>query len=133
MDTSETYIKMCEKAVEIQAGKKFQGTEVGDYFYDHDKGLVAWQFCMANLIPIRYIYLPTQDQLQEMVEVDYKELLFLLDVFIDVIDSTRIYDYITSMEQLWLAFVYKEKYNKVWNGTDWVADKVLESKTAGEK
>jgi len=25
----------------------------------------------------------------------------------------------TSMEQLWLAFVMKEKYGKVWNGEDW--------------
>jgi hypothetical protein len=25
-----------------------------------------------------------------------------------------------SWEQLWLAFVMKEKYNKVWNGEDWV-------------
>jgi hypothetical protein len=25
-----------------------------------------------------------------------------------------------SPEQLWLAFVMKEKYNKVWNGEDWV-------------
>ncbi len=27
-----------------------------------------------------------------------------------------------SMEQLWLAFVMKEKYNKTWNGTDWKID-----------
>ena len=27
----------------------------------------------------------------------------------------------TSMEQLWLAFVMKEKYNKTWNGKDWVS------------
>jgi len=26
----------------------------------------------------------------------------------------------TSMEQLWLAFVMNEKYNKVWNGKDWM-------------
>jgi len=24
-----------------------------------------------------------------------------------------------SMEQLWLAFVMKEKFDKVWNGEDW--------------
>jgi hypothetical protein len=27
-----------------------------------------------------------------------------------------------SMEQLWLAFVLKEKYGKVWSGTDWVKE-----------
>lgn len=26
-----------------------------------------------------------------------------------------------SMEQLWLAFVVKTRWNKVWSGTDWVA------------
>ena len=26
----------------------------------------------------------------------------------------------TSMEQLWLAFIMREKYQKVWSGTEWV-------------
>ncbi len=33
------------------------------------------------------------------------------------------YDYIKqfdSMEQLWLAFVMKENYNKVWNNNEWI-------------
>jgi hypothetical protein len=25
-----------------------------------------------------------------------------------------------SFNELWLAFVMKEKYNKIWNGKDWV-------------
>ena len=25
----------------------------------------------------------------------------------------------SSMEQLWLAFVMSEKYNKIWNGKEW--------------
>ncbi len=29
--------------------------------------------------------------------------------------------YLGSMEQLWLAFVMKEKYNKVWTGEEWVS------------
>lgn len=29
-------------------------------------------------------------------------------------------DYFNSMEQLWLAFVMKEKHNKTWNGKEWV-------------
>jgi len=28
-----------------------------------------------------------------------------------------------SMEQLWLAFVMKEKYNKIWNGENWIKEK----------
>ena len=26
----------------------------------------------------------------------------------------------TSMEQLWLAFVMKERYSKLWNGEEWI-------------
>ena len=34
-------------------------------------------------------------------------------------DYRREYKF-ASMEQLWLAFVMKELYSKVWNGEDWV-------------
>ena len=27
-----------------------------------------------------------------------------------------------TQEQLWLAFIMKEKYNKVWNGEDWIKE-----------
>lgn len=74
-------------------------------------------------------WLPTQDQLQEMVDRPLWQLNF---GFIDwLCDTDEGYDegYIqhhhlsfTSMEQLWLAFVMKEKYNKVWNGAKWIKE-----------
>jgi len=71
------------------------------------------------------VWLPRQDQLQEMVFelVQSKpgkcrtRLMKLFAEFLEFVgDSGANYD---SFEQLWLAFVMKEKYNKVWNGNDW--------------
>ena len=31
-------------------------------------------------------------------------------------------EFFDSMEQLWLAFVMKKKYGKVWNGEEWEVD-----------
>jgi hypothetical protein len=156
MDTSETYIKMCEKAVKIQKlrhkptkddsiepwldGDFFcihppveypdEDDEIGigyncnDYFYSQPEGDAVW--------------LPRQDQLQEMVigkgvlAGDWLDVLehFVMDEggLFDLFDTHRIdttYNYTKSFEQLWLAFVMKKKYNKVWDGEDWVIGKVL--------
>jgi len=117
MDTTETFIKMRRKAIPYLGlgrpvdnpcsgmGHNIKVDTRGNWYYG--KGYELFQ-------------LERQDQLQEMMAVDYKELLFCLDVFIDTIDSTRIYDYITSREQLELALVMKERYSRRWNGEDWV-------------
>ncbi|KKK85112.1 hypothetical protein LCGC14_2776590 [marine sediment metagenome] len=65
----------------------------------------------------RYVWLPTQSQLQEMVSGGDKPFdigLLFGRAFRFLMDGNC--EYITSMEQLWLAFVMKEKYNKVWDG-----------------
>ena len=84
-----------------------------------------------------FVWLPRQDQLQRMVYEDcvancektthweLKQFYFEL-----LLDAHKLYawyqsegydyDHLDSMEQLWLAFVMKEKYNKTWNGEDWV-------------
>lgn len=142
MDTSETYIKMrlaaaqwlgmgCKPETDIMANagrdlslgsplilrvetyKRISGDVwldlKGDYYYD--SGVGACQ-------------LEGQDQLQEMI--NYFGLLDKLLKFAkfaqDNIDPYFEEDKheFTSMEQLWLAFVMKEKYNKVWNGEVWI-------------
>jgi len=151
MDTSETYIKMCEKAVEIQEGH----IQLGDYFaiIGSDEGdldgvnLFHDGKCVKRVVEPydsldvqdailafggKYIWLPRQDQLQEMVTgkgVLSGDWLDVLDHFVmdegglfDFFDAHRIdetYNYVKSMEQLWLAFVMKEKYKKVWDGEEW--------------
>lgn len=99
MDTSETYVKMCEKAEEIQ--KQKQLFDVEDFYYDN-----TW--------------LPRQDQLQEMVlkpantRIDsiYRYISFL-GIFMA---TCLLFD---SLEKYQLAFVMKEKYGKIWNGGEW--------------
>ena len=130
MDTSETYIKMCEKAGEIQ--KLWKPNEEFDLAY--------CEYChkchrILGEHKDSYIWLPRQDQLQEMVSPNKERLAGLITAF-DVFlynegerlpegenHLNSIETHYTSMEQLWLAFIMKEKYNKVWNNGDWVEAK----------
>lgn len=140
MDTSETYIKMCEKAVEIQAiwhnpeligtypsNKGFglhyeQGYEGSFYAYSGWRiGLVDYEYCTSYDKP--HIWLPRQDQLQEMTPYESRSYLWPIYNFAceqDSIDGRRNIYVFTSMEQLWLAFVMKTRWNKFWDGEDWV-------------
>ena len=65
-------------------------------------------------------WLPRQDQLQKMIleVVDYETTALLESKFHKFLTWLDEWDF-TSMEQLWLAFVMHEKYNKHWNGKDW--------------
>ena len=132
MDTSETYIKMCEKAEEIQA---IWRDKEGDYYiafwdskarisHEDDEG------AYKGLPPKSNIWLPRQDQLQEMIGFTHKEKR--LHSFIRFVEwgygssvfAKQPEEIFESMEQLWLAFAMKEKYSKVWDGEDWVSKDV---------
>ena len=74
------------------------------------------------------IWLPRQDQLQDMVtryNIEYFSMSAVhlhnhLECHIRVNDSYLIYfQQFTSMEQLWLAFVMKENFNKIWKDGKW--------------
>jgi hypothetical protein len=142
MDTSETYIKMCEKATEIQEGHQW---EFGDYFvyvghvyilvsisedgFYHGRNSLyetSWEFRGNSLVPC--IWLPHQDQLQEMIH-DLKyyskgQFSGSHGLIADFAFWVEAYSNLpcASMEQLWLVFVMKEKYNKIWDSKkeDWV-------------
>ncbi len=66
-----------------------------------------------------------QDQLQEMLrwEEDGQLGVLLLDAFYHWAKAPATIknfgDNRTTWEQLWLAFVMKEKYGKVWDGESW--------------
>ncbi len=123
MDVSETYIEMCEKAEEIQELSPWQ----------HDDGHNFWH--VFETLPKNNVWLPRQDQLQEMLGLPMPELLDKLyteiwteDHGIMIPDWAEVRDkrnrstgkwLVYSWEQLWLAFVMKEN-NKVWDGTDWI-------------
>lgn len=149
MDTSKEYIKMCEKAEEMQEIKGF--FEAGDCYY-HTKYTHQGQPAGAYVASIRVvkkiapnqktwrIWLPRQDQLQDMIETGnpLKGEWALLDRFLEFCrpfknlgtiphprdlecarEKNDYLDKFNSREQLWLAFVMKEKYNKKWNGDEW--------------
>lgn len=124
MDTSKEYILMCEKATEVQAlcPEEMSGhhRRIGDIhilgpIYYHRHVFMDGKASAA-------IWLPRQDQLQEMVVDEKTTPIKLVSsiygfVFCRPFACCRFF---ITMEQLWLAFVMKEKYGKVWNGEDWI-------------
>lgn len=109
MDTSEIYIKMCEKTEEIQKAKPPYGEQWFREFYTYyPEDQLVW--------------LPRQDQLQEMLLNEEIDTICLALNFYDWVKAGLWANAEYSMEQLWLAFVMKEKHNKVWNGQEWITD-----------
>ena len=145
MDTSPQYIKLCEKAVEIQELAKYQtgdwfaqetanGNKIGIGVFVYEESYIFDFVSIPNTLNIRGnpIWLPTQDQLQEMVGAFEPDSLTLQYNFMEWCipyfgaKGGAIYlwyeDSKTSMEQLWLAYVMKNLYSKQWNGEDWVKE-----------
>jgi len=147
MDTSEKYIKMCEKGKEIQKhipGKwdiycidftKSEWLNVRQiemtYWNSDFDGNDIWEIPFFELDRtwdkrdkgIEKIWLPRQDQLQEMV-LDTSCVENLLSCFYwwmhkDMAFTLLEFD---SLEQWWLAFVMHEKYGKIWDDKrkDWL-------------
>jgi len=135
MDTSETYIKMCEKAEEIQKLKPKvirSWDEIGSWFLDDRGDLVCF-----DSIGVAYkwwsesgrktiAWLPRQDQLQEMVggyEAGFIDWWHWRNaIYPEMQNPLNTVFRFSSFEQLWLAFVMKEKYNKVWGKEEWIND-----------
>lgn len=143
MDISKEYILMCEKAVEIQSlwspdfgdryiveckrnyldgrffrldrykrtltdMKELETNEYFSYIAEYSKGYIY----NSN-----FIWLPRQDQLQSMLPGHYTTIFE--DFYEFYMDENNDIDNYTSMEQVWLAFIMHEKFEKSWNGKDW--------------
>jgi len=117
MDISKKYIKMCEEARKILKEHKW---ESGDFRANAKLNIVGVWTGKYHPPPPAIIWLPRQDQLQEMV-FPSKDLGFELKIaelftWISTENNERrIYRILRSWEQLWLAFVMKEKYSKTWD------------------
>ena len=120
---TKNYIKMCEKAEEMQKLCKYR---MGDWFL-FPKGL----WVLNGDIDGKFLYpwLPTQEQLQEILYDHYQLNTNIKDLTIgDSISKYMIagfsdfvsYSALVIFNELWLAFVMYEKYNKIWTGKDWV-------------
>jgi len=140
MDTSPKYIKMCKKAIEMQ--KQWE-PDVADFVMgEYESTITIWQTVQGishgSLKPLftnagklawylksEMIWLPRQDQLQEIVGGHPTSFLSKLGKFMyrehdaSNPNNLEIWNKFNSMEQLWLAFVMKKKYNKEWKGNDW--------------
>ena len=124
MDKSKNYTLMCEEAEKIQ---KLWKPVIGDVYtsyewkkvhiveYDYDEEEVSF----FGVHP--YIWLPRQDQLQKIWLKEFNNLMIedMVERFYDWMNSFTTHQRATrstwSMEQLWLAFVMKEKYSKQWS------------------
>lgn len=124
MDTSEQYIKMCD-CEEIQGHRDvFETIGIDDENYDPririDKQGSFWWESNTTWEKTKHIWLPRQDQLQEMVangDCAY-DLFHRFEIWVNWYDN-EISQLELSMNQLWLAFVMKERFNKVWDGDSW--------------
>lgn len=141
MDTSQEYIDMCRKAVEIQWLMDIE--REGDYFcvldqfgnapfmnrYNSDMGMTTVQYTQIETIGREIekpIWLPRQDQLQEMgidkktsfgnFVMDFSQSV-LIDLECDQLNDP--YSHCDTFEKLWLIYVMMG-FNKQWNGEDWV-------------
>ncbi|MCG2721694.1 MAG: hypothetical protein L6290_06735 [Thermodesulfovibrionales bacterium] len=127
MDQSSDYIKMCESARVIQKQWK---PEFGDFFVSMSLGLTSPcqpivsdpEKKVAYLKTIKAVWLPRQDQLQEMVIEKYATPWDLAIAFSNVLmgDNASYFDNFDSMEKLWLAFIMLEKRRKKWKDGEWV-------------
>jgi len=130
MDDTKEYIEKCRKAVEIQEYWHNSSHMISEwarsYFVSPKDGSLIhyYDFESYPQHSTGYTWLPLQGQLQDMLDYELGELHY------------RFYDYVQkeghnpnnwetalikykSMEQLWLAFVMHEKYDKKWNEEDW--------------
>ncbi len=126
MDTSETYIKMCD-CPEIQDLRHRDSWQEGDWVWDNRYPDIFSALGGGHDRPYKptTTWLPRQDQLQEMYQLT--TTAHLIAAFNIWLKDAPVDMYLWgAMEQLWLAFVMKEKHGKVWNGEEW--DAVLETR-----
>jgi len=123
MDTSETYIKMSDcPEIQDKAPRKPYTTDL------YSVGEIIMTYTLYRPEESQYdaIWLPRQDQLQEMIWGGWDDIakMHLLCDF--TAEAQELYAHtgeFPSMEQLWLAFVMSEKYNKTWDGEKWANGK----------
>jgi hypothetical protein len=123
----------------------YQPSETKNYFVS-TTGESSLVTSIKDLVKGHSIWLPCQDQLQEMVGCQFMVSTIIpqnIGWFYEWVHSNYLGSQIVrggaarrgdsdfweepseifkTWEQLWLAFVMKDKYNKSWNGKDWVSN-----------
>lgn len=117
------YIKMCD-CPEIQDNWKPEEDDLYIYvrFLPLDKSIYLYNTRKLSPEEIKEAtWLPRQDQLQEMIDGDFNITFgnFYRFASAEKEDNDEVLKY-ESYEQLWLAFVMKEKHDKTWHKDEWV-------------
>lgn len=139
MDTSKEYINMCKEAKEIQKDL-FHNIPIYSFCYLIDAKqikILGSNFLGRNIKDyMNVIWLPRQDQLQDMLLANNKNKIHLLQSFYMNLMEIKMNEHIethqlqkwvfdqvdylnTTIEQLWLIFTMKENYNKIWKDKKW--------------
>jgi len=138
---TDNQIKMYERAEEIQ--KEWKKKRY-DYAYCAETKLVKL-CCDISYWETRIdlIYLPTQEQLQEMIRENVFEkeikkhpkyyinigidsyicLTFQFHIWLSIKGGYRYIHNGFTLNEFWLAFVMHEKYHKIWTGEKWEEEK----------
>ena len=126
MDTSPEYIEMCRKAKEIQVSEPYDIYYANIYAYMRYNKIenIGTLWHGGHIYRGNPVWLPRQDQLQEILWNNFRLPCAELKLFMEYIHAItnpnyRYWHDFNSMEQLWLAFVMKEKYNKSWINGEW--------------
>ena len=136
---TELFIKQCEKAEEIQERWRHPFKNyIGDLYWKGKKYLMIPEACIfVTEIMFKpdddHIYLPTQEQLQEIILPVLKKKY---NKYYDLVKKDRQANWIfricncflnehseiysNNMNELWLAFIMYQLYNKRWTGKDWI-------------
>jgi len=133
MRISERYIKMCEKAEEIQREWK---PKMGDRYWNtlwrvlpenYPEILCSGSFVKGDLKEkVKNIWLPTQEQLQGMLTNNafwyYQGSDCLNREMARVYGSLYAQGYFETGNEFWLAYVMWKKYQKIWDDKkeEWV-------------
>ena len=122
MDTSVEYIEMCRKAIEVQ---KVWKPCFGDFVFADGSKIVTQVAVDTELIEFiildSHIWLPRQDQLQDILRLHFDCTHENLRDAFEVFTNNKPMEWeIWTNEELWLAFVMWIKFQKKWNGSDWV-------------
>jgi len=114
MDTSKEYIEMCSGAVEVQDKLPRNEDENGKKWVDGSAYTIKY-----DIETKRLIWLPRQDQLQDMLVKKYGGIFSVICRFCDWFQHEDYSGETITGEQLWLKFVMHELHGKQWDGSDW--------------
>jgi len=129
MDLSNNYIKMCQKASEIQTvWDPHDGDCInpgGHVHYDGWDSSFTEQDNRTLLNDRPHIWLPRQDQLQSFIwnnnEEQLSQAYYIVQMMRDWVRENLEYSkQFKSMEQLWLAYAMHMKFGKIWAGEEWI-------------